>query len=208
MRKKTRIAVLASGRGSNFEALSSACLEGGYPASIEILIADNSQAGAIAAAAARNIPSVTVDCGPKRGTMSDEASDRMARLCRERGIDLVCLAGFMRIVRGALLDAYAGKMLNIHPALLPSFKGLDGQHQALEYGVRYSGCTVHFVDKGVDTGPIIIQRVVPVRQDDTVESLSARILAEEHRAYPEAVRLYAERRLRIEGRRVIIDEET
>jgi phosphoribosylglycinamide formyltransferase 1 len=106
---------------------------------------------------------------------------------------------------GPLLDEYVGRMINIHPALLPSFRGLHGQEQALEYGVRYSGCTVHFIDKGVDTGPIILQRVVPVRQDDTEESLSARILKEEHRTYPEAVRLFAEGRLRTEGRRVFIE---
>lgn len=207
MKKRIGIAVIASGRGSNFEALARASLDDAYPASIAILITDNPEAGAIAAAKKLGIPCETVDCGSKKGTMSAESSERMARVCREREIDLVCLAGFMRIVKGALLDAYAGKMLNIHPALLPSFKGLDGQRQALEYGVRCSGCTVHFVDKGVDTGPIVIQRVVPVRQDDSVESLSARILAEEHRAYPEAVRLYAEGKLRIEGRRVIIDGE-
>jgi len=113
----------------------------------------------------------------------------------------------MRIVKGNLLDVYAGRMLNIHPALLPSFKGLHGQKQALDYGVRYSGCTVHFVDAGVDTGPIIIQKVVPVMQDDTEESLSARILLEEHQAYPEAVRLYASGKLKIEGRRVLIGDE-
>jgi phosphoribosylglycinamide formyltransferase-1 len=112
----------------------------------------------------------------------------------------------MRIVKGALMTAYRGRMLNIHPALLPAFKGLHAQEQALAYGVRWSGCTVHFVDEGIDTGPIIIQRVVPVLDEDTVDSLSDRILKEEHRAYPEAVRLWAEGRVRIEGRRVFISE--
>ena len=129
----------------------------------------------------------------------------MRAICGDRGVGLVCLAGFMRIVKGSLLDEYEGRMVNIHPALLPSFKGLHGQAQALEYGVRYSGCTVHFVDKGVDTGPIILQSVVPVKQDDTEESLSKRILEEEHRIYPEAVRLVAEGRVRIEGRRVFLE---
>jgi phosphoribosylglycinamide formyltransferase-1 len=128
----------------------------------------------------------------------------MARVCAEKRIGLVCLAGFMRIVKGRLMEEYRGRILNIHPALLPSFKGLDGQRQALDYGVRYSGCTVHFVDEGVDTGPIVIQRVVPVYPEDTVEELSARILKEEHTAYPEAVRLFAEGKLRVEGRRVFI----
>lgn len=140
--------------------------------------------------------------------MTPESSEEMYGLCRERGIDLVCLAGFMRIVKGRLIEEYSGSMINIHPALLPSFKGLHGQKKALDYGVRYSGCTVHFVDSGIDTGPIIIQRVVPVLEDDDEDSLSERILEEEHRAYPEAVRLYAEGKLAIEGRRVFIRDDT
>lgn len=202
-----KIAVLASGRGSNFESLARACRNSEYPAAIAVLIVDRDTAGAIAIADAFGIERVVVDCGEKKGAMTPESSDRMARLCAERGVGLVCLAGFMRIVKGALMTKYRGRMLNIHPALLPSFKGLDAQAQALAYGVRYSGCTVHFVDEGIDTGPIIVQRVVPVLDDDTVESLSERILHEEHRAYPEAVRLLAEGKLRIEGRRVFIDED-
>jgi phosphoribosylglycinamide formyltransferase-1 len=208
MKEKIGIAVLASGRGSNFESLARACRAEGYPASMRLLITDSPGAGAIAIADEMGIESAVVDCGTKKGSTSVESSEEMARLCISRGIHLVCLAGFMRIVKGAIMTAYRGRMLNIHPALLPSFKGLDGQRQALEYGVRWSGCTVHFVDEGVDTGPIIIQRVVPVRDDDTVESLAARILMEEHTAYPEAVRLFAEGRLRIEGRRVLIREES
>jgi phosphoribosylglycinamide formyltransferase-1 len=207
MKDKMKIAVLASGRGSNFESLARACRNSEYPAAIAVLIVDRDTAGAIAIADAFGIERVVVDCGEKKGAMTPESSDRMARLCAERGVGLVCLAGFMRIVKGALMTKYRGRMLNIHPALLPSFKGLDAQAQALAYGVRYSGCTVHFVDEGIDTGPIIVQRVVPVLDDDTVESLSERILHEEHRAYPEAVRLLAEGKLRIEGRRVFIDED-
>jgi phosphoribosylglycinamide formyltransferase-1 len=201
-----KIAVLASGRGSNFEALARACLDGEYPASLEVLMSDTAGAGAIKIAESMGIAYEVVDCGPKKGAMSIESSERMARICEERGVGLVCLAGFMRIVKGKLMEDYRGKMLNIHPALLPSFKGLEGPRQALEYGVRYSGCTVHFVDEGVDTGPIIVQRVVPVHSGDTVEDLSARILTEEHLAYPEAVRLFAEGMLRVEGRRVFIGE--
>ncbi len=200
-----KIAVLASGRGSNFEALARACRNDDFPAEIAVLIVDRDTAGAISIADSFGIERTVVDCGEKKGSMTPESSDRMARLCAERGVGLVCLAGFMRIVKGALMTRYRGRMLNIHPALLPSFKGLDGQAQALAYGVRYSGCTVHFVDEGVDTGPIIVQRVVPVLDGDTVESLSERILHEEHRAYPEAVRLLAEGKLRIEGRRVLIN---
>ncbi|HER43542.1 MAG TPA: phosphoribosylglycinamide formyltransferase [Candidatus Eisenbacteria bacterium] len=207
MKDKMKIAVIASGRGSNFMALVKACRKDGFPAGIALLITDNPDAGALESARKNGIESFVVDCGPGRGSMSAESSSEMRRLCVERGVELVCLAGFMRIVRGDLLDAYGGRMLNIHPALLPSFKGLHGQKQALDYGVRYSGCTVHFVDPGVDTGPIIIQKVVPVMQDDTEESLSERILVEEHKAYPEAVRLYAGGKLKIEGRRVLISYE-
>jgi phosphoribosylglycinamide formyltransferase-1 len=206
MTERLKIAVLASGRGSNFKALAEACREKGFPAEVALLIVDNPDAGALRTAGSLGIEAVIVDCGPKRGSMTPESSERMAALCREHGVGLVCLAGFMRIVKGRLLDEYDGSMINIHPALLPSFKGLHGQAQALEYGVRYSGCTVHFVDKGVDTGPIILQSVVPVKQDDTEETLSERILKEEHRIYPEAVRIVAEGRVRIEGGRVFLED--
>jgi len=206
MKEKTGVAVLASGRGSNLEALAKACLDADYPAVIKVLIVDSREAGAIAVADSFRIESAIVDCGAKKGSMTPESSEKMADICAGRGVGLICLAGFMRIVKGALMTVYRGRMLNIHPALLPGFKGLHAQEQALAYGVRYSGCTVHFVDEGVDTGPIIVQRVVPVLDEDTVESLSDRILQEEHQAYPEAVRLWAEGRLRIDGRRVFIRE--
>jgi phosphoribosylglycinamide formyltransferase-1 len=203
MKEKLKVAVIASGRGSNFVALTRACSEESYPAELALLLTDNPEAGALEFARKEGIESVVIDCGRKRGSMSLESSEEMYRECIVRGIGLVCLAGFMRIVKGRLLEEYSGRMLNIHPALLPSFKGLHGQKQALDYGVRFSGCTVHFVDAGIDTGPIIIQKVVPVMEDDSEDSLSERILAEEHKAYPEAVRLYAEGTLRIEGRRVL-----
>ena len=206
MTEKLKIAVLASGRGSNFKALAEACSVKGFPAEIALLLVDNPDAGALRTAESLGIEAVIVDCGPKRGSMTRESSERMTALCREHSVGLVCLAGFMRIVKGSLLDEYDGSMINIHPALLPSFKGLHGQAQALEYGVRYSGCTVHFVEKGVDTGPIILQSVVPVKQEDTEETLSERILKEEHRIYPEAVRLVAEGRVRIEGKRVFLED--
>ncbi len=207
MEDRLKIAVIASGRGSNFMALSDACRDEGYPAEIALLITDNPEAGALAFAGKAGIETAVVDCGTRRGSMTPESSEKMFRLCERLGIGLVCLAGFMRIVKGRLLEEYSGRMLNIHPALLPSFKGLHGQRQALEYGVRFSGCTVHFVDPGIDTGPIIIQKVVPVLDGDDEQTLSERILAQEHAAYPEAVRLYAEGRLRIEGRRVLISDE-
>lgn len=206
MTERLKIAVLASGRGSNFKALVEACCKKDFPAEVALLIVDNQDAGALRTAESLGIEAVVVDCGSKRGSMSRESSERMSALCRGHGVGLICLAGFMRIVKGLLLDEYEGSMINIHPALLPSFKGLHGQAQALEYGVRYSGCTVHFVDKGVDTGPIILQSIVPVKQDDTEETLSERILKEEHRIYPEAVRLVADGRVKIEGRRVFLKD--
>ncbi len=202
-----KVAVLASGRGSNFKALAEAGQAVEFPAEIELLIVDNENAGVIGIADSMGIDYVVVDCGPKKGSMTAESSEKINKLCMERGIGLICLAGFMRIVKGRVLDEYDGRILNIHPALLPSFKGLDGQKQALEYGVKVSGCTVHFVDKDIDTGPVIIQRTVLVRQTDSVASLSARILAEEHLAYPEAVRIFAQKKIRFEGRRVIIHNE-
>lgn len=207
MKDKMKIAVIASGRGSNFQALAEASMEEDYPAEIALLISDNPYAGALKFARENGIENAVIDCGPRRGSMSKESSAEMHRLCAERSVSLVCLAGFMRIIKGKLLDEYAGRMINIHPALLPSFKGLHGQKQALDYGVKYSGCTVHFVDAGIDTGPIIIQKVVPVLRGDDEDSLSARILAEEHKAYPEAVRLYASGRIKTEGRSVLISDE-
>jgi len=203
---KLNIAVLASGRGSNFEALALAATKDDYPARIVLLITDNPGAGAIRIADRMGIDRKIVDCGPSRGSMSVESSFKMKEYCTGKDVKLVCRAGFMRIVKGPLLDEFAGRMINIHPALLPSFKGLDAQKQALDYGVKYSGCTVHFVDRGIDTGPVIVQRIVPVKQNDTEEKLSARILAEEHVAYAEAVRLYAAGRLSVDGRRVLVDD--
>lgn len=199
-----KVGVMASGRGSNFKSLALSCAKKEYPAEIALLVTDNPDAGALQIAEDLGIEKLVVDCGSRRGSMTPQSSEKICSLFLERGVGLVCLAGFMRIVKGRLLNEYSLKMINIHPALLPSFKGLHGQRQALEYGVRYSGCTVHFVDEGIDTGPIIIQKVVPVLQDDTEETLSARILEQEHRAYPEAVKLFAEDRLDIIGRRVFI----
>ncbi|MBN2184598.1 MAG: phosphoribosylglycinamide formyltransferase [Candidatus Krumholzibacteriota bacterium] len=207
MADRLKVAVLASGRGSNFQALASACLAPDFPADVTLLLVDDPDAGAIGIADTLGVRSYVIDCGRSKGSMSKESSEEIYRLCSENGIGLVCLAGFMRIVKGRLLEEFSGRMMNIHPALLPSFKGLDGQKQALDYGVKVSGCTVHFVDKGIDTGPIIIQRSVPVLQEDTEESLSARILAMEHEAYPEAVKAFAEGRIEIFGRRVEIHDE-
>ena len=204
MKDKLKVGILASGRGSNFKALAEACRDKEYPAVMQVLIVDNPEAGALKIAADMGIESICVDCGPRKGSMTLESSEEMYGILESRGVGLVCLAGFMRIVKGRVLEDYERRMINIHPALLPSFIGLHGQKQALDYGVRYSGCTVHFVDAGIDTGPIIIQKIVPVMQDDDEDRLSERILEQEHKAYPEAVRLFAEGRLKTEGRRVII----
>ena len=204
MSKNLKVGVMASGRGSNFRSLAINCAVEEYPAEISLVVTDNPDAGALQIAEELKIDSAVVDCGNRKGSMTPQSSEKICSLFMDRGVGLVCLAGFMRIVKGKLLKEYSLRMINIHPALLPSFKGLHGQKQALEYGVRYSGCTVHFVDKGIDTGPIIIQKVVPVLQDDTEETLSERILEKEHKAYPEAVRLFAEGRLDIIGRRVFI----
>lgn len=194
------VGVLASGRGSNLQALLDAAARPGYPARVVIVVADRERAPALARAAAAGVPAVFLD--PKsyedRAAFDAALSERL----QAAGVELVCLAGFMRILGPAFVRAWRGRVMNIHPALLPAFPGLHAQRQALDYGVKVTGATVHFVDEGVDTGPIILQAAVPVEPEDTEETLSARILAEEHRLYPEAVRLYAEGRLRIEGRRV------
>lgn len=197
-----KIGVLASGRGSNFQSIIDAIDGGRLRASIEILITDNPSAFAIERAKKHNIKYLFID--PGAFSTKDEFFEKIGDELKARGIDLVVLAGFMRIVRKPLIDAYRNKIMNIHPAILPSFPGLHGQRQALQYGAKISGCTVHFVDEGMDTGPIIIQAAVPVFPDDTEDSLSERILKFEHKIYPEAIRLFSEERLEIEGRTVKI----
>jgi len=199
-----RIVILISGRGTNMERLIRACQTGEVPAQVVRVISDNPEAPGLERARAYGVPTVVV---PARA-FPDRAAFEAALLeaVREAAPDLICLAGFMRILSPKFVQAYRYRIMNIHPALLPSFPGLHAQRQALEYGVKVSGCTVHFVDEGVDTGPIIIQKAVPVLEDDTEETLAARILEKEHEAYPEAVRLFFEGRLRVEGRRVRILE--
>ncbi|MDI3280838.1 MAG: phosphoribosylglycinamide formyltransferase [Bacillota bacterium] len=196
------LGVFASGRGSNLEAILEAIEAGKLPARVAVVLSDRPEAPALEKARRRGIPGLAVLPGdfPSRQVYEE----RLVEICRQHGVELVVLAGFMRLLGPTFLSAYRHRVMNIHPALLPSFPGLHAQEQAVRYGVRFSGCTVHFVDEGMDTGPIILQAVVPVEQDDTPETLAARILVEEHRLYPEAIRLYAEGRLRIEGRRVLI----
>ena len=200
---KKRIAVLLSGRGSNFEALAESVATGRIPdAEIVLVISNREGAPGIQKACERGIPTKVM---PSKG-MEREGYDRLLVAAIEKtGVDLVCLAGFMRLLSPYFVERLRGRILNIHPSLLPAFPGLEAQRQALEHGVKFAGCTVHFVDETLDAGPIILQAVVPVRDDDTVESLSARILTEEHRIYSEAARIVLEGRYRIEGRRVILD---
>jgi phosphoribosylglycinamide formyltransferase-1 len=196
-----RIGILLSGRGSNFEALSDSIAAGRLPgAEIAIVISNRDGAPGVERACERGIPARVI---PSKG-LEREAYDRqVVAVLQEAGVELVCLAGFMRLLSPFFVAAFRGRILNIHPSLLPSFPGLEAQRQALEYGVRYAGCTVHFVDENLDAGPVVMQAIVPVLDDDTPETLSARILKEEHRLYSEAVRLVLEGRYRIEGRRVI-----
>jgi phosphoribosylglycinamide formyltransferase 1 len=196
-----RIGVLLSGRGSNFEALADSAAAGRIPgAEIALVVSNREDALGLKRAAARGIPARMI---PSKG-LEREAYDRLvvAELRRVR-VELVCLAGFMRLLSPYFIASFPQRILNIHPSLLPSFPGLEAQRQALEYGVKVTGCTVHLVDENLDAGPILAQAVVPVRDDDTAETLSARILAEEHRIYSEAVRLVLSGRYRLEGRRVI-----
>lgn len=200
-----KIAVLASGRGSNFQSIIDAVKNGYMQAEINILVTDKAAAYAVTRARESGIEALFLD--PKEFKTKDGYYEELARILRDRSIGLIVLAGFMRIVGKPLIAAFHGKIMNIHPAILPSFPGLHGQEQAHDYGVKIAGCTVHFVDEGMDTGPVIVQAAVPVYSDDTEETLSARILSCEHRIYPYAVKLYAENRLRIEGRKVIIKDE-
>lgn len=181
------LAVLASGRGSNFQALIDASYDNSINAKITLLLTDNPNAAAIDRARKADIPAKIIERGDYPSRMAFDAA--LADEVEEASADLVCLAGFMRILSPDFLNRFPGKIINIHPSLLPAFPGLDVQKQALDAGVAVSGCTVHFVDEGVDTGPIIAQRQVEVKPDDTIESLSQRILEEEHRLYPEAIRM-------------------
>jgi len=199
-----RIGVLLSGRGSNFEALADSVAAGRLPgAEIAVVVSNREGAPGIAKAKGRGIAARVI---PSKG-LEREAYDRqVVAVLREHEVDLVCLAGYMRLLSAFFVAAFPNRILNIHPSLLPSFPGLESQRQALEYGVKFAGCTVHFVDENLDAGPIVLQAAVPVRDDDSEETLSARILVEEHRIYTEAVRIVLEGKYKIVGRRVVQTE--
>jgi phosphoribosylglycinamide formyltransferase-1 len=196
------LGVLASGRGSNFQSIIDSIETGYVQADIAVLITDNPDAFAIERAGKHNIEALVLK--PADYPDKNAYYSRIADELQKRNVGLVVLAGFMRVVGKALIDRFPNRVMNIHPALLPSFPGLHGQKQAVDYGVKISGCTVHFVDEGVDTGPIIVQAAVPAYHDDTEDSLSERILKQEHRIFPYAIKLFAEGRVAVEGRKVIV----
>ncbi len=196
-----RLGILISGRGSNMTAIADAVRAGRVPgAEVVVVLSDKAAAGGLARAAARGIEALAVE---RRGRTREEHERELIAELRARGVELVCLAGYMRLLSPCFVEAFRASILNIHPSLLPAFPGRDAQRQAIEHGVRVSGCTVHFVDEHLDAGPIITQRVVPVEDADTVETLSARILAQEHEAYPEALALVTSGAYKIVGRRVL-----
>lgn len=199
-----RIGVLGSGSGTNFQAILDAIVSGRLDAVIVCVISDVKDAFILQRARMAEIPAFYIDCSPHKTKMDGDAEVECIRILKERGADTVVLAGFMRIVKRGLLEAFPQRVLNIHPSLLPAFPGLEAWKQALEYGVKITGCTVHFVDEGMDTGPIILQRHVPVMNDDTPETLHQRIQKEEYIAYPEALQLLSKGLLKVEGRKVKI----
>lgn len=201
---KLRLAVLGSGSGSNMQSILDAIRAGTLDAEVVCVLADVEGAFILERARRAGIPARFLSAAPFKTKLEGPAEDAYIRAIREAGADTVVLAGFMRIVKPGLLAAFPGRVLNIHPALLPAFPGLHSWKQALDYGAKVAGCTVHFVDVGTDSGPIIVQRAVPILEDDTPETLHARIQEQEHLAYPEALRLLAADRLSLSGRRVAI----
>ena len=196
-----RLGILISGRGSNFEAIADNVASGQLDAEIAVVISNRPEAPGLEAARERGLNAV---CLPSKG-LDREVYDRMlAAELHKHGVELVCLAGFMRLLSAGFIREFPNRILNIHPSLLPAFPGLDAQHQALAHGVKITGCTVHFVDEDLDAGPIVIQAAVPVLDDDTEETLSARILKQEHRIYSEAIGIVIAGKYRVEGRRVLL----
>ncbi len=195
-----KLGILLSGRGSNFEAIAENIECARLQAEIAVVISNQPEARGIEIARQRDLPAVVL---PSKGVAREEYDRRVVAELQDQGVELVCLAGFMRLLSGEFCRAFPLRALNIHPSLLPAFPGLDAQKQALEHGVKITGCTVHFVDEGLDAGPIVLQAAVPVLDDDTEEALSARILAQEHRIYSEAIEIVLAGRWRLEGRRVI-----
>ncbi|HEX5226425.1 MAG TPA: phosphoribosylglycinamide formyltransferase [Bryobacteraceae bacterium] len=195
-----RLGILLSGRGSNFEAIAENIECARLPAEIAIVISNRPEARGVEIARERDIPAIVL---PSQGVPREEYDRRLVAELEKHGVELVCLAGFMRMLKPVFCRAFPMRALNIHPSLLPAFPGLDAQKQALEHGAKISGCTVHFVDEGLDSGPIVLQSAVPVRDDDTEETLAARILGEEHQIYSEAIELILSGNWRLDGRRIV-----
>lgn len=198
------LAVFGSGKGTNCQSIIDAIEAGKLQARIACVISDVPTAYILERAKKHGIPAEFVDCAPYKTKLDGPAEQRVLSLLERYEANFIALAGFMRMIKSGLLQAYRYRIVNIHPSLLPAFPGLEAWKQALEYGVKITGCTVHFVDEGMDTGPIILQRAVPVLEDDTPETLHARIQEQEHVAYPEALQLIAENRVTVVGRRVLI----
>jgi phosphoribosylglycinamide formyltransferase-1 len=198
-----KLGILISGNGSNLQSIVDNIEQGSLKAIIKIVVSNNPEAYGITRAKKHGIPVVVFKNDEFKN--KEDFDSELVKILKNEGVELVILAGFMRIITPTLLKAFAGRIMNIHPALLPSFPGIHGQKQALDYGVKLSGCTVHFVDEGVDTGPIIIQSAVQVFDDDTEETLAARILKEEHKIYPRAIQFFAEGKIEINGRKVRIN---
>ena len=197
---KQRLGILLSGRGSNFEAIAANVLAGKLNCEIAVVVSNKPAAAGLVRAQQMGFRNAVISSA---GVERTEFDGRVAAVLQDHGVDLVCLAGYLRLLSGQFVARFAGRILNIHPSLLPAFPGLDAQYQALQHGVKVTGCTVHFVDEQLDSGPILLQSAVPVLDDDTIQTLSARILVEEHRIYSEAIALVLQGRFRIEGRRVL-----
>jgi phosphoribosylglycinamide formyltransferase 1 len=196
-----QLAILLSGRGSNFEAIADNINAGRLDASIALVITNRPDARGLQIARERGLNAIAI---PSKGLDREAYDRRLIEELRKQPVDLICLAGYMRLLSASFIREFPNRILNIHPSLLPAFPGLDAQHQAVDYGVKVSGCTVHFVDEYLDAGPILLQAAVPVQDDDTEEALAARILKEEHRIYSEAIRIVLSGRYQIDGRRVLL----
>ncbi|MGB9641705.1 MAG: phosphoribosylglycinamide formyltransferase [Candidatus Ratteibacteria bacterium] len=201
------IGVLASGKGSNLQAIIEQVKTGFLNVKIGVVISDNPQAYALEIARTEKIPATYIEPGKYKTFLAQAQEKKYVECLKEHHVELVCLAGFMRVIKKEFFNAYQGKIINIHPSLLPSFRGLEAWKQALDYGVKFTGCTVHFVEEDIDTGPIILQAVVPVLSNDTPESLHKRIQEKEHIIYPIAIKLISENKVVVEGRRVIVYED-
>jgi len=201
---KFRLGILGSGKGSNFTAIAEGCAAGTIPAEIAVVLSDVGDAGILALARARNLPAQFIAPGKFRTKLEDEAERAFVKTLQGAGVHLIVLAGFMRVLKGEFLRAFEGRIVNVHPSLLPSFPGLEAWKQALDHGVKVAGCTVHFVDAGVDSGAIIGQQAVPVLDRDTPETLHARIHTAEHELYPKCVAAIARGEISLTGRRVIL----